>query len=365
MLKKCSYNNRNSIAFLIDTPTQLFNSIEYVLGHNLYGVADAYIQVKFSNADELIHRVTKKKIFKNIYLLKPDKNGKLKHLGIINALFFPRFYIKIVHNIDVYSKHYQKIFIAFATKTFDFLIASSGCKNIIGFDDGIGSYLGDPFSDNYKKRYMYFRKITGHGYFVDKVYLNNPERYRGISERKVFPICDKLDSAGKNLIYEVFNYRDSDLYRNYNVVYLNQPITHIPDYYLKEKEIVNILGKKLKEKIIIRFHPNEKNKKLYPGFQTDNENNMWELLCKEQIDSNFLLVGYFSTAQFLPKFIADTEPFIIFTFKLYTGIKDNICKNYCDLVEAVKNSYESSGKIFIPETFEEYCYDIEEICSKI
>lgn len=363
MLKKSNYN-KNRIAFLIDTPTQLFNSIEYVLGHNLYGMADAYIQIKFSNKDGLIERVIKKKIFKNIYLLKPDKNGKFKHLGIINALLFPRFYIKIVHHIDIYSKHYQKIFIAFATKTFDFLIAASGCKNIIGFEDGIGSYLGDPFSDNYKKGYIYFRRMTGHNYLVDKIYLNNPERYRGISGRKISPICSKLDDSGKKLLYEVFNYKDTDLYRNYNIVYLNQPITHIPDYYLKEEKIVNVLSKRIKEKIIIRFHPNEKNKELYSGFQIDNENNMWELLCKEQINSNFLLIGYFSTAQFLPKFIADKEPYIIFTFKLYAGIKNDICKNYCDLAETVKSSYRNSGKIFIPETFEEYCYDIEKVCSK-
>lgn len=364
MLKKYNYEKQR-FAFLIDTPIQLFNAIEYIITRNLYGMADAYIQTKFRNANILIERVKYEKIFNNIYLIKQDKNGKLKHLGIINGLLFPRLYVKIIHNLDIYNKQYKCIFVAFVTKTFDFLIAASGCRNIIGFDDGLCSYLGDPFSDYYNKRYLIFRKIVGRSFPIKKIYLNNPAAYRGISTRNPLPICRKLNISEKKLLYKIFDYKETNLYKKNNIICLNQPITHISGYYQKEKELINIANEIVKDKIVVRLHPTEKNKERYSGFKVDDGKNIWELLCMEQIDNNFLLIAYFSTAQLMPKFLADKEPFIIFTFNLYPKVKENLYINYCDLVNSLRDSYKNKERIYTPETLDEYCENIRMVCSML
>lgn len=352
MLK--SLNCEGKIAFLIDSPIQLYNAIQYILSNELKGKTDAFIQVKFKNADVLIKALKQTEIFKNIYLLAQDKNGILKHLGILNALLFPKLYMYFVHGLNFWKINYNKIFVAYSTKTFDFIIAASGCKQIIGYEDGIGSYLGDPFRDNYRKRYLFLRRILGYDYHVLVIYLNNPSFYSGIKERMVDSIARGITSNDTELLYNIFHYKRSDLYIQNRIIYLNQSITHIKGYYEYEKKVLSILKKNVKTGLLLRLHPREKRIQLYEDFTIDMDGNMWEILCKEDINDEHVLIGYFSTAQFMPKMINDCEPYLIFTFELYEQPKKCIYDNYLKLLDVIKESYRNKAKISIPKTIDEY-----------
>lgn len=352
MLKQLSCNEE--IAFLIDSPIQLYNAIQYILSNGLKGKTDAFIQAKFRNEQILITALKENTIFRNIYILSQDKNGLLKHFGILCGLLFPKVYLYIVHRLNFWTIRYNKIFIAFATKTFDFIIAASNCKQIIGFEDGIGSYLGDPFRDNYRHRYLVLRQMLGHDYQVPIVYLNNPALYSGVKARMAENITRGIASGDAELLYKIFQYKRSNLYLKNRMVYLNQPITHINRYYEDEGKILSILKESAGTNFILRLHPGEKKVQLYKDYNIDTDGNMWEILCKEDISDEHILVGYFSTAQFMPKFISDSEPYLIFTFELYQKPKSNIYNNYLELMETVRKSYRNKSKIFIPKTIEEY-----------
>jgi hypothetical protein len=83
-------------------------------------------------------------------------------------------------------------------------------------------------------------------------------------------------------------------------------------------------------------------------------NDLWELICARQITDNHVLISGYSTAQFSPKFLYNKEPWLIFTFKLYTGFfSDQKIESMQEVIERIRNGYENKEKLLIPKNVEE------------
>lgn len=349
--------------FLIDTDLQLLNAIHFILSHHQKGKMDAIIQMRSRNADERISRLKEVGIFDKVYCIPLDKHSRYERFEILIALLFPRKYIKKKYNLDIWGI-YNSIYMSFATKAFDFLIAASGCNNVIGYDDGMASYVGDPFTDNYKKRYLIVRKLLKRDYCVDTIYLNNPACYNGDRKKKIKNLQSDEEYDGKELINYIFSFQTPDDLENQRNIFLNMPITDVPGYIEHEKELAEIMKDITKGDSIVRLHPSEKREDIYNSLKLDKTNNMWELICRHYITDNSLLVSCFSTAQFSPKLLNDTEPYLVFTFMMFDDLSEFKQQQFQEYVSFFKTKYEDCSKIYLPKTIDEYKTAIQSIIGK-
>lgn len=349
-----------SIVFLIDTDIQLLNALYFVFSYGLTGKTDAIIQMKSRNAEARINALRESKVFKNIYVLKLDTHSALERVEILIALIMPNLYMKKKHNLDLKSK-YDSVFLAFSTKTFDFTIAAIGSKSIIGYDDGMGSYIGDPYHDNYKKRYILARKLFGHEYNVDTIFLNNPLCYNGAKKVSVRPLKLKLSEDQEQIINNIFNY--VPVYNYPKCVFLNQPVTDIFDYLQVEKSLVDRTNDILGGHFLLRLHPSEKRSEVYELYEDkiDKTNNMWELTCAKFDSDNYVLIGCFSTAQFSPKLMNDKEPYLVFTYKIFSNLDEKRKTAFDRYINFFKGKYREKNRIFVPNNIEEYSDIIKNI----
>ncbi|MBR4173854.1 MAG: hypothetical protein IKR56_00770 [Lachnospiraceae bacterium] len=339
--------------FLIDTDIQLLNAARFILSRDLFGKMDAIIQMKSRNAKERIAKLRQIGIFDNVYDLELDKHSKLEKFYILLALMFPGIYLKKRFGMDIKGR-YDEIYLAFATKTFDFIIAGSGCKNIIGYDDGMGSYIGDPYTDNYKNGYMKMRRLLGHDYRVDIIYLNNPACYHGVNGKELFNILASNGTCDDTVINELFSFRTPDDLEGKKYIFLNMGITDLSGYIEWEKDLAECMDEAVEGECIVRLHPSEKRSQVYESMQRDKTCNMWELICARQIGDDSVLTGFFSTAQFSPKLMNDAEPYLIFTFMMSDDFPADKKEKFADYVRYFRTKYRDGSKIYLPESKEEY-----------
>lgn len=352
------------IVFLIDTDIQLLNATRFILSHGLRGKSDAIIQMKSQNATHRIKALSDSGIFKNIFSIELDKHTCFERIEILAALVQPSLYMRIKHRIELRDK-YDLVFLAFATKTFDFIIFAIGNPVVYGYDDGLGSYVGNPYYDNYKRGYLTCRNIFGRGYIVDTLFLNNPDCFHGNEALCVLPLSSKISSADEMAINRVFSF-DPEKTEDYpRCIYLNQAVTDIPNYIENEKELADKMINEFGTDCLVRLHPSEKRRYVYKSYNLDNNNNMWELTCSRQIFDDSVLVGFFSTAQFTPKLIDDIEPYLIFTFHLYNGIEKKKTESYMKYISLFEDHYRNKGRIFVPKSLDDYEYDLKLIKSMV
>ncbi len=339
-------------AFLIDTPVQLLNAIKLIC--NIDGiVADVYIVPQFKNSNLIIERLKKSKLFNNVYVLeKPvSLRGYKKYIEIIFGILCPALYCSFVYKIYIKNK-YDKIYFSIPTKMFDIIIASSNCSNVIGIEDGTGSYVGDIFHDYINKKYVKVRDFLGRGYKVSTMYLNNPDFFYGSFDCNKIKIPNNSEQAIQ-CIKEIFGYKASVLYEKYKIIYLNQPTQDFFGKYENEKRIISSLSSIFGKDILVRLHPRENNPELYSSMTLDNENNLWEIMAGASIKEEHVLIASFSTAQFIPKLLYDKEPIIIFTYKLFDGYGILRRKNWEDLIDGLKRIYKKKNRIYVVGSIDE------------
>ncbi len=363
MGSKRSVSEGKKGVFLIDTDFQLLNAVRFVLSRGLEGKMDAIIQMKSRNPKERIAALRQTKVFDQIYDLELDTHPKLEKVYILLALMFPVAYLKKRFGMDIRGR-YDEIYMSFATKTFDFIIAGSGCKNIIGYDDGMGSYVGNPYTDNYKPGYMKVRKLLGRDYQVNTIYLNNPSCYHGEPGKELFAIAENEERIDDNIINQIFAVKHPDDLEGRKYIFFNACITSIDGYIDWEKDLALCMDEAVNKEGIVRLHPSEKRADEYESMHTDTTCNMWELVCSRYVDDDSLLTGFFSTAQFIPKLMNDKEPYLIFTFMMSEELPAVTKERFDDYVKFFRTKYRDSSKIYLPQNKEEYRNIIKTIYEK-
>lgn len=230
---------------------------------------------------------------------------------------------------------------------------------IIFIEDGLGSYykrIGSLTQSLVSKIIGMFTKRSSEHLNPDKVYVYRPEICKIEYNTSIMKLNSSFDS--QKIINKLFN---NDLLNNnyFECIYFGQPYL-IQGYNKIELEVCESV-KRVFKNFVIRPHPRQ-DKGCYNGFKCEYSNALWESICKYDIDGNSVLIGTFSTAQFSPKFIYDTEPYIVFTYKLYRNIFSR--NEYDKINNILKNTiqlYQNKSKIVVPETKEELILNLKHI----
>ena len=316
-----------SIAICAATPFQMLNAINLAynhLGSNYYKVL--FYRNYSETTNLIVNKIRTYDLFDEIieYNLVDKNKGFIYYLNDLEQATMPRRFIENLSSSGVILSEYD----------FDYITVTSGTEvevaltrvfpnaRTIAYDDGLGSYVGDIVHDH--KLHWIWRML---GRRTDKIwpevmYVNNASfcDTRLSDNIKQLKSLDKSNTEYREMINDVFTYSADHLYSKHRIVYLTQPLDEI-DKSLSEQ--VKETEKELelfKQDCVIRMHPRAK-MNLEEFMETDSTNNLWELVCANDISAEHILIGMCSSAQLMPKILYNKEPWVIFTFNQY---------QYCD-----------------------------------
>ena len=190
-------------------------------------------------------------------------------------------------------------------------------------------------------------------------YVNKPTIMvsNNINNYIIPPLSDEI----VNCLKSVFNYHYVNMERN-NITFLGSPYYGIKAL-LKNNQIVssnfeeicsNIVKKifaECNENITYRKHAREDNhiENEFSNILLDCNDNIWELISKDEITDNTVLISFFSTAAFTPKLLYDSEPYVIFLY----GILEEEMYNAKYLTNKLCECYKSKNKVIVPSSINE------------
>ena len=358
--------NEKVFAFIIWTPFHLYNAVRFLITNEMIGKCDAYYVAQSEAMKDYYENAKRNNVFRNTFYVDESKLPKLNSkLDAVVNLFFPRQFIKRVFGQNSIDNQYEKLFISVPTRINEAIISANDCREVVGYDDGTGSYLNNLYSHNLGKRYEFAKRLFKRNtYEVKEVLVNNPEFVLNKDDdiRYERLITKNIKEEDKRLIEEIFGYETKSKLSKY--IYLVQPpddICDIKEFEKIEKEVVDRCGDSLKNELLIRMHPRYNINTNYADFQIDDGRELWEIICDESITEENVLISRFSTAQFTPKLLFNKEPFVIFTFNLYEDYSKDRIDSYIFLAKALKDIYTKKERIIIPLTMDSFMSTIEEM----
>lgn len=344
--------------FVCWTPYQVLNAMNFVLSdvEGAKGNADIYIYHDFSASEKLSEALKNSGIFNNVYDVEVyDKRRKIWYskFAKIKRLLMPYSTIKhfLKADIDVRKQGYKTLIIAgnnlFSINMYN---AIKGLQ-VYFIDDGNGTYIGDMRERDITLIYKIFNIIFNRGpmsYDVKKLYVNNKDACRSTICKNMIQLPRlSADSEVLERAKKVFGYIPNTTFKDNKYIYLTQPLyeTAIGD---RAPEIEKTFLSAIKDNVLVRIHPRQ-NAEDYAEYKCDEAKNLWEIECLSQINDNHVLIGGFSTAQFVPKLLFDCEPKLIFTYKLYGCVMPSVD----EMIKIIKDVYRNPERIYVPETIEE------------
>jgi len=321
---------------------------------------DIYILNEFANAASVYTEIKKSGLFSCVYLLKPlmfkSQNSMIRGMGLIWGYLHPESVVRWQLGEAVHR---------FPTDFYDVIMASvnvvfiaSLCKlnpkaEFFMFDDGLGSYYGNLAGGGWK--YKLFTRIfrqNDYAAIPQKLYVNNA----GMCKSKAAVKIEQLPSWDKDFltyVYKVFSVEPQKSRVGQRVIFLSQPFEDI-DISKSFNAVMELLTF-VSEDVLIRFHPREAGRKVPEKIRTDHGSVMWELTASMTDMDDKILVGYYSTAQMTPKILFDQEPWLIFLYRIDKNLFDERMKKSLDImVEDLRANYRDKGKIFIPDSIEDF-----------
>lgn len=347
------------IAFVCETPYHLTNAVKIIFGIPEYRNSEVYLFLgnKFHDAKNVYNTLIKLDIFKGIALYDYNNINNQRY-GRFLELFFPRKYLsQLCNNSPFLSLHFDYIFqpayLYFGVCLLRIKPKSKYCM----FEDGLATYFGAEVMGIYSR----LRRIIWWFQNVDRIhlrpsslFLNMPELYgkKNGSNLCLNKIPD-FDFEMKNLLYGIFNFVDNQLYHKYNLIYLSQPFlkNNFEDKnFIRRNEIFQSISKVSNGDLLLRFHPREK---ILHDLELESENTQnWELTSLNSITDSKILITSYSTAAFVPKFLYNKEPYVVFLYKLFEYPEYEI-SSIETMVRKLKNVYSDKDKIIIVENIDD------------
>ncbi len=171
------------IAIISDTPYQIFNAIRLAKYNNEFKGTDIdlFVGHQFLNSNELVVRIKKYNIFKNVYGFYPQRNVSKAHriFETISPKYGISKLLKLSDSIPLCK--YDVIFISLISEMTLSLILYNMNAKIYYYDDGSGSYSRRMKPTSIiPKNHQTFYKMLGKN--LNKInifglYLNNPKMY--------------------------------------------------------------------------------------------------------------------------------------------------------------------------------------------
>jgi len=360
--------NKVRACFVCETQYHLMNAINFVLNQKDFKNTsfDVFLRNEQCLPDSLVKRLGEKNLFNKIYRYSYRNSDDEAHVqgcikkNIIRVrnLFWPQTVIQKSLIVSSTISKYDTLFFAYPTPMTLWLVRANRHARIYFYEDGAGSYInGMDLQQIIRKENMRFRLMLSDNPWkrIVGLYVYNPSLCKASIADNILrlPVLSE-DRKTLDLLKDVFSYKETNLYKQHRIVFLSQPSDNIWDRQEMERlnnEIVRKLCEKYKEQIIVRYHPRDINV-IDSKVCCDGINNMWELICAEDIDDNAILISLLSTAQMTPKLIYDKEPNVIFTFRIYQSIQKKDIR-FDALANTFINKYHST-KIDI-------AYDIDSI----
>lgn len=186
---------------------------------------------------------------------------------------------------------------------------------------------------------------------VETLWLFNPgkherERYSDqvVIRTLELPTCQLPGDASAKMEESIQGYEGK------RIVVLLGPSDQ-PEYVNKAE--ATILSMLKGEDIVIRCHPRSAalDDNGSGGTYIDRGVEPWEvMLAHHLIEGDVLLIGFFSTAQWMPKLLMDLEPSLMFLSEM-TGIKGSVSSINREMIEEIRESYRDKRKIHLPSNW--------------
>lgn len=350
-----------NLCFICETEYQILNTVKYVLGniHEEYGEervnTDIYINILRRIPTDVVNRIRTNGIFSNVYSYSYKTaeydRGISGYIYKIKKFVNPKKYVSsLCPNIDT-NKEYDYIFIAYHSPfVYAMSLTYKGSK-IRFIDDGLATYSDLVPRFGFVKgdiRY-WLMGVKSPWYSIDKAYVNNVSICKFSQANELVQLYQIEDEQSEKIINNIFDYSSDKDYEGKRLIFFSQP-HETSDPYIIDHRILEYISACCD--YIVRLHP-EDTIVVDKDIVLDNSNQMWELLCKDYVNGNTILIGMFSTAQVTPKILYDIEPVIVFTYKMYGGyLSENEMKEFDEATERIRSLY-SSDKVFCPGSIEE------------
>ncbi len=394
-------NKTKYSAMVCYTRLQMMHCINF--SHNSHDeIIDLYVNAaSVSDAFAIKDRLDNKRIFRDIYIYNLD-NWKFSKTGVIlkavtdsllkntsykstsdNVLgkndFSSRCFVlqnnaKIIKMTNGRIKEKTDYDIIYSTWPDDMvlqlLICNKGAEHVL-YDDGIGSHSYDMFEFGRNPDTM--ERFKRYGLDIEKfrpkrILLSWDEKVASDYKVEVLPMLKEQGDL-KELLEFVFDYKETDIYKNNRYVYLSQPYAKAYPLNAGREQLVqreykcfeminSMLGR-----FIMRLHPAEQvsERQGVPGAELDQINNMWELQCSNDIKDDSVLISLLSTAQYTPKYLLGKEPYLLFLYKVCFSGTDFYKESDLEKCYDLKNAYHDKEKIMIPADLDE----LEECLKKL
>lgn len=352
-------------AIVCNTPLQIMGALDIVANNicDTKNKTDLFLIMSFRDSDIISENINKTNLFNHVYRIKPNKKK-------ITSLFDLLSYKKILSSYDFednsfLNNKYSNLFVGDKNLLGVALNYKNKCESVYIYDDGINSYKGNCIIDYNSYKYPFISKLLKTdvlSYKIKKLFVYNKEYCHSSISNEI----EQLPQINKNnnvydILFNVFNYNEETDLKKHRIIILDQPLEKKKNF--NGLTFYEILNKIQINNPLIRLHPVQKNVN-YGQYKVDKVNNLWELECIKNLSNNHILLSFYSTAQFSPKFISDKEPYVFFLYKLF--ISDYGTKEYEEfenMIKVLKDSYKTKDKIYVPKNLEELNYLLKEISS--
>lgn len=357
-------NSKNSetSAFVIAMPFQAMNEINFVLNdvEKSKGKSDAYIYHMFKGSEELSERIKESGVFNNVYDFREYKeyNPVVNKFVTLIRLFNPKLALKMncKGKIPLDRKNYKSIYVSYPLAFMIDLHNAFPRADVFFIEDGTGAYFGN-IADRSSNLFKKIDKIFFDGQKSINpiaIYYSNPQLSKSTleAEKRALPTIDKKENLA--VLEKIFGYKENSIYRDNKIIYLTQPLEEREGFIKENQEkIEKVIEDTFSSSVVARVHPRHFGVE-FDKMQIDTYANLWELECINQISDENVLIGAFSTSQFMPKILKNVEPTIIFTYKmLFTNLDDEFWKGTDKFIADFKSLYSKQNKIYVPETLDE------------
>ena len=370
---------KKRVCVIIERPFQLLNYLNYI--YNLENASeysfDAFIRDESYFPEDMIRRIKETGLFNCVYRHKYTSLDFQKLTGVKVLLHRLKRAVTPKRFIDSISETKPNL----STLRYDYMFCSNLLViekayslvdpdvKIVLFDDGLGTYSDLLKPATWRRNLLYWLRGKSSPWGkIEKEYVNNVECCNSSLAKKLYAL-PPLNGASDNfmeMIEYVFGYKHCDLYDDLNLVYLTQKLSPIKDhpYHDTEAELIRIIAG-LPQDCVLRVHPEQLGEFNSSLLSLDTTNDSWELLCLNQLNDEHVLIGCFSTAQIMPKLLFKKEPWVIFTFDLYSDLfEETQIDKMKKTAEKLINYYENKHKIMIPQTMNEFIADLSKITSE-
>lgn len=356
-------NELPTIAFVVATPLQLFNSLIIMKHHFPKQQADLFVLNIACDMRLVIEGRKKDKQIHRVYYAY----DVCKHTSRIGTVFDHLYTAKSSKEIlkDCKQTRYSDFFTTWVGSPATWLYTKIWKTNpdirLHFYEEGTGVYTTPLYQDYGHIKTMY--KLLGYRSetdYVEDLYVYCPSLYHG--DLRTVEI-GKVSEKDKAEITADQKFKLSEYDKE--IIFFDNPMNK-PEYKGVEQFPILADIEKVAEKanIMVRVHPRTQSG-IYEekGYLEDaNTKIPWEELLLYHNFTDKILVTSFSTAVFSPKIICDQEPRIIFLKRelLENGNSGDKLDSFDRFAEGVKEMYRDSSRICIPKTRNETIGKLQE-----